>query len=737
MNQDTPCEQAQPSAPSGSAIVDAFLRVVPDLLFRMNRQGVYLDYLARDSSKLIVPPEEFLGRCVTEVLPADLAARCQAAISLTLRTGQLQTYEYRLERESGPCWYEVRMTPCAPDEVLLIVREVTDQRRAERALRKSEQTLALHFEQASLGVIEWGLDFTVRQWNAGAERIFGFTKQQAIGRDGTALLVHETARPHVEGIWKALVDGNGGTRSTNENITADGRRIVCEWSNTPLVDEAGSVIGIASVVDDVTERVRAQNQLLYSRENYESLVNSIDGVVWEADPETLAFSFVSRQAERILGCPPDAWVRDCAAWQRLIHPEDLSRVLAHRRAIVGSPSEQRIEYRMVRPGAGCVWVRDSITVVADRERTLKLRGIMVDITDRKRAEAAHLESEARFRRVTDSNLIGIYFWDTSGHVLEANDAFLRMLGYSRDDLESGRIDWRAATPPEFRFFADRALEQMRHFGASKPYAKEFCRKDGSRLPVLIGDAFLENSTERGVGFVLDMAERRLAEDRQALMVKELDHRVRNNMAAVLTLTEQSLRAASSTSLPPREAVENLLARLRAMARTHNVLARTHWSGASLRPLVRQTLDAFRHGDPLAFSIEGEDVVLPPRIATVMTMALHELATNALKYGALSSPEGRISVRWQVTRQETAGSRLNLVWHEAGGPPVAPPTRRGFGLELIEGGVSYESHGRAELEFNPSGLRCSISIGLDDPDPCPTPDVVVKVGGSSVVNPLSR
>src|SRR5690606_32425758 len=137
-------------------------------------------------------------------------------------------------------------------------------------------------------------------------------------------------------------------------------------------------------------------------------------------------------------------------------------------------------------------------------------------------------------------------------------------------------------------------EQMRHFGASKPYAKDFLRKDGSRVPVLIGDAFLENSTDRGVGFVLDVTERRIAEDRQAFMLKELDHRVKNNMMAVLTLTEQSLRAATDTALPPRAAVENLLARLRALARTHQTLAHNHWSGASLRALVRHTLEAFRH-----------------------------------------------------------------------------------------------------------------------------------------------
>jgi two-component sensor histidine kinase len=267
---------------------------------------------------------------------------------------------------------------------------------------------------------------------------------------------------------------------------------------------------------------------------------------------------------------------------------------------------------------------------------------------------------------------------------------------------------------------------MRHFGASKPYAKEFLRKDGSRVPVLIGDAFMENSVDRGVGFVLDVTERRIAEDRQALMLKELDHRVKNNMMAVLTLTEQTLRASSDGALPPRAAVENLLARLRALARTHQTLAHNHWTGASLRALVRHTLEAFRHGDPLAFSIEGEDAMLPPRVSTVMAMAFHELATNALKHGALSVPQGRISVRWESTRPpDSSVPLLHVVWHESGGPPVTTPSSHGFGLELIKGGLSYESHGRVDISFNPSGFRCEITVGIDDPDPTPTADVVVR------------
>ena len=119
-------------------------------------------------------------------------------------------------------------------------------------------------------------------------------------------------------------------------------------------------------------------------------------------------------------------------------------------------------------------------------------------------------------------------------------------------------------------------------------------------------------------------------------------------------------------------------------------------------------------------------MLPPRVSTVMAMAFHELATNALKHGALSVPQGRISVRGESTRPpDSSVPLLHVVWHESGGPPVTTPSSHGFGLELIKGGLSYESHGRVDISFNPSGFRCEITVGIDDPDPTPTADVVVR------------
>jgi PAS domain S-box-containing protein len=358
-----------------------------------------------------------------------------------------------------------------------------------------------------------------------------------------------------------------------------------------------------------------------------------------------------------------------------------------------------------------VGLHDYVSVVREQGTQARLRGVMVDITERKRAEEALRQSEARFRRIVDSNMIGVCFWDIRGGISEANDLFLSIVGGARADLVTGRLKWRDITPPELRPQVEGVLRAMSNLGACAPFATEFLKADGGRVPVVMGAAYLDDSRERGVSFVLDMTERKRAEERQAFMMAELNHRVKNNLAAVLTLAEQSIKPAQTGA----EIGESLLGRLRALARMHNALAQTHWHGAHLTPLVQQTVEAFRQGASSAVSISGDDVVLPARTASALAMAIHELATNAMKYGSLSRPEGRVAVEW-TTVTEAGRPMLRLTWTESGGPPVATPTRRGFGRELIEGGVAYEALGRVRLLFPSEGVRCEMVVSLGPEDP---------------------
>jgi two-component sensor histidine kinase len=196
-------------------------------------------------------------------------------------------------------------------------------------------------------------------------------------------------------------------------------------------------------------------------------------------------------------------------------------------------------------------------------------------------------------------------------------------------------------------------------------------------------------------------ERARAEQHQRLLINELNHRVKNTLASVQAIAFQTLRG----EIPLAEARARFEARLMALSGAHNLLTEENWGGASLERLVRDSTDHLA-GESNRFDVEGEALRLAPRAALALAMALHELGTNAAKYGALSVEGGRVSIAW---RQE--GGRLRLHWRERGGPPVRPPARRGFGSRLIERGLEADLGGGAALHFDREGLRCEIHASL--------------------------
>jgi PAS domain S-box-containing protein len=312
--------------------------------------------------------------------------------------------------------------------------------------------------------------------------------------------------------------------------------------------------------------------------------------------------------------------------------------------------------------------------------------------------------EAKIRRLVEANVIGIALWAWDGRVTEANDALLALVGYDREDLLSGRINWIEMTPAESMDVTQHALDQLKTTGRCEPFEKEFVRKDGSRVSVLLGAAMFSGAPEEGVGFVLDLTEQKEAEKRLKLMVDELNHRVKNTLATVMAISAQSLR--TSTSLDAfREAFR---ARLAALSKTHNLLNQTYWSGVGLRDLVKQALSPYVDEGDGRLIIEGENLRLGPIAAVTLGLALHELANNAAKYGALSTPSGQV----RVVVGTTDRNRIRLEWEETGGPPVQPPSRRGFGSELIERVLAAELHGEVRLEFPPQGVRCAMDMALD-------------------------
>lgn len=450
--------------------------------------------------------------------------------------------------------------------------------------------------------------------------------------------------------------------------------------------------------------------------------------------------------------------------------------------------------------------------------------------ERARAEAALRQSEAQLRKVLDIETVGVVFFDLVGGIVDANDAFLASIGYSRAELNAGEVRYENLTPPHWRWRDEKTIAELKAHGKAGPYEKEYTHRDGSIIWILCADKMLDEHTavefvidvtERkraeealresearfralvsstsnmvyrmnadwseirqldGRGFIpdaadphekwmdeyvdpeeqprlraaireavrskgmfdmehrmhrrdgsvgwvhsravpllgedgeivewfgsaTDISERKRAEQHQTMLMAELDHRVKNVLAVVQSIARQSL----SADLDAADAAERLIGRLSALAQSHTILASSRWEGASFRTLVDSALAPYRGECAARVDVQGPDLQVTPKAAQTLTLALHELVTNAAKYGALSSRGGRLAAEWELVDGPEDEGRLVFRWTERGGPPVeAPPTRKGFGSRLIEQALEFELGGEVTLDFARSGLRAVLDLPL--------------------------
>jgi PAS domain S-box-containing protein len=344
-----------------------------------------------------------------------------------------------------------------------------------------------------------------------------------------------------------------------------------------------------------------------------------------------------------------------------------------------------------------------------------------DVTERKRMMDALDKSqhdlrqqEERWNATYEHAAIGIVEIDAEGRFLRVNEAICGIVGGSREELLGWKLFGR--THPEDRDL-DEELYRRQVAGDIGFYSieKRFVRKDGRVIWMGVRSSTVRDATGHflyGVRVVQDVTERKEAEERQKLLVDELNHRVKNTLATVQSLATQTARGTASPDAF-RKAFEG---RLIALSQAHDQLTRRHWKSADLRDIIEAVTTPHLAGTQDRIAIEGDALTVTPRVALTLAMALHELTTNAAKYGALSVPAGLIDVRWHIEGRDTQPALLRIEWIERNGPPVAVPTRQGFGSRFIEGSVASELQGTATLDYDAAGFRCTMNIPLDSAIP---------------------
>lgn len=312
--------------------------------------------------------------------------------------------------------------------------------------------------------------------------------------------------------------------------------------------------------------------------------------------------------------------------------------------------------------------------------------------------------------VTTIRAYAILILSPDGEILDWLGDAEGVTGYPRDEVIGRRFDMLFTAPDRAASVPPKELKLAMSTGRAED-TRWHPRKDGELYWANGVTLRLDAPEPVLIKIFRDETPAKRAEDQRVLLLNELNHRVKNTLATVQSVIEQTLRASGVGG----EVRSNLAGRIIALARAHNVLVDQSWAGANFDVIVRDVVQPYER-DPSPFSFSGPSVRLHPSQAVALSMALHELVTNAVKYGALSTLRGRVELSWNEA-QNGAGERyLTVLWKETDGPPVTAPTRVGFGTRLIRQSFRDNAGGRVELLFPPDGLSCTMSLRLFDAEP---------------------
>lgn len=440
--------------------------------------------------------------------------------------------------------------------------------------------------------------------------------------------------------------------------------------------------------------------LRFADPQYRMMIEAVPAAIYATDADG-RITFYNEAAAALWGVRPEIGRSEfCGSWKLywpdgtpLPHNEcPMAIALRERRQVLG------MEAVAERPDGTRIPFQPYPTPLFDEGgKLVGAVNMLVELTERKEAEllarrlAAIVES-------SDDAIIGV---DLDGVIASWNSGARKLFGYEPEEIFSQPVT--LLLPDDRKDEEIGILNRIRRGERVEHYETRRRRKDGTILDISLTVSPILDGAGRIVGaskIARDVTERRRSEETKTILLAEMKHRIKNNLATVQAFATMTLHSAT------KDEQAAFLARLHALGAAHDLITHQHWDRASLSDVVSAALMPFRESEHSRITTGGPAVTLDANKVLLLSLALHELATNATKYGALSVAEGQVDVAWSVP----VAGHVTLVWREMGGPNVAPPSRTGFGSRLIERAFTGEQ-GKVSFDYQPTGLVCTLEMYL--------------------------
>lgn len=488
--------------------------------------------------------------------------------------------------------------------------------------------------------------------------------------------------------------------------------------NARLYRSAQSEIEVRRCAERDLIKIKSDLELVQERVELALEAGAIIGTwVWDVANDKVTSD---ERFARAFGLPADRAKAGMpiAEFAASIHPDDWDRVQAFIEKALRDGGAYRAEYRVRHKDGGYRWVEASGHCEHDSEgRAIRFPGVLLDIEQRRRIESDLKRREADLALLLDATADGFYAVDKDGKTTRCNAAFLRMLGFDSEEDVIGKqlheiihhthADGSHYPREDCPIYHVAATGEMAHVDD-----EVFFRTDGTPFPVeyWVRPVIWQGELQGAVCNILDISERKRAEDAQQLLLRELNHRVKNLFSITAGMIKMTARHADSVE----EMSSSLTGRLMALANAHELISssmtsrQTHEPPSSLERLIEVVMEPHVKGRTGGLEVAGPPVELGPTSSTSFALILHELATNAAKYGALSTTAGKLSVNWDLVED-----KLILNWKETGGPETAgPPSKNGFGTQLARLSATGQLGGGIEYAWHPDGVEIQLTAERD-------------------------